>query len=374
MPAESSYRRGRLVALMRRILVGLLAGALACGPGTTMETGDADGTIVARGIGEQIDSLLVASAARGFSGAVLVERHGEIVLRKGYGSTEPGGAYPIRPDTRFFVASVTKGLTGAAILMLRDRGLLSLDQPLTDFFTHVPDELKSANLGLVLTHRAGLGNNYGGTAISERDAAVADIFSYPVEYSPGTDFIYSNDGYSLLAAVVEVVTGEAFETWVTANILEPTGMTSAGFWGHVEDRDPRIFAQKQFSLPDSIRVPNWAYRGADGLAASIMDLHAWANAVRDDSLVDARALLGPHFVLGSGIGVGYGWFVSESPAGTPEQWTRGGETFGHNAVIRWFPDERILVIVQSNAGKFDGQEANRSVSDAVVGLLFLEAG
>lgn len=197
----------------------LLIQAVCCTPepGAAPDEGQ---SAVHGALGRKIDQYVSSAALRGFSGTVLVESEGEVVLRKGYGWTDSTRSFPITPRTLFFIASVTKGLTAAAILQLEEAGQLRLDQRLTEFFDGVPPQLQSATLHQVLIHRSGLGNNYGGSGINDRDAAVADIFSFPVAYAPGTDFIYSNDGYSLLAAVIEVTAKQTFEDYVRKKLLE----------------------------------------------------------------------------------------------------------------------------------------------------------
>lgn len=109
------------------------------------------------------------------------------------------------------------------------------------------------------------------------------------------------------------------------------------------------------------------------MAANLEDLHRWSLALRNGTILSPegrKRLLGPQHTLRSGTGVGYGWFLSPTPAGTVEHWSRGGEDFGHNAVIRWFPSEELLIIVQSNAGVFEGQEANRTISSGILKCVF----
>lgn len=144
----------------------------------------------------------------------------------------------------------------------------------------------------------------------------------------------------------------------------------------VDDLDNSSYCQKTLCLPDSIRSPNWGYRGSGGIASNSYDLYKYVMALRTHKLLDEKRLnmlWKPHLKLGSGIVSGYGWFTSKTSRMTQEIWSRGGKSFGLNAVIRWFLSEEVLIIVQSNAGKLDGkEEANRYISNVVLKIIFSE--
>lgn len=175
---------------------------------------NAQDLIVQSDLGLKIDIYLTLEEEKGFSGTVLIERSDKVILKNGYGFTDSTNTYHITPKTNFFVASITKGFTGISILQLVQNNKLKLNQKLSDFFDNVPKEFSGTTLHQLLIHTSGLGNNYGGTAIKDRNDAVKDIFSYPSEFPSGSDFLYSNDGYSLLAAVVEVDSGSTYEEYV----------------------------------------------------------------------------------------------------------------------------------------------------------------
>jgi hypothetical protein len=106
------------------------------------------------------------------------------------------------------------------------------------------------------------------------------------------------------------------------------------------------------------------------------DLEQWWQALFVDGTVlsaeNVALLVEPHVHLGSGTGIGYGWYVSETPRGTRSVWSRGGADFGHNAVIVDFVDEDTRVFVVTCAGEIDGEEANRVIASELEELLFGE--
>lgn len=276
------------------------------------------------------------------------------------------------PGTLFFIASITKQFTATGILLLEEEGVLELSDSLGMFFPNLTGSAARITLHQLLTHTAGLTQNYVMDGIAARDSAVSAVFtSFP--YEPGHEFNYTNDSYGVLAAVIEVASGQTYESFVTRRLLEPAGMEHTTFWGLADDLDAARFAQKEAERSSAVRSPNWGYRGSVGIWSSVVDLYRWYRFAWRGPLLSesSRGLLfQANLVLPSGTGVGYGTYTSSTPRGTTEIWTRGTEDFGHNAVIRWFPAEDALVIVLSNSGEIEGTPANQLISNEIVDLLF----
>lgn len=172
---------------------------------------------------------------------------GRIVAADHLGQQDAEAHVPVGSRTIYHWASITKTMTGIAILQLRDRGLLSLDDPIV---RHVP-ELATVNnpyrdtdritLRQLMSHSAG----FGGATWRWRDrdwqpfeprswAQLAAMLPYTeVQFRPGTRFSYSNPGIVYLGQVIERLSGEDFETYVDKNILKPLGMHDSYF-----DRTP----------------------------------------------------------------------------------------------------------------------------------------
>lgn len=335
----------------------------------------ADGTRPAdpeEGLARALHDRLQILADSGFTGAVNVSVGDTTVLLNGYGWTDSTRQYPITPATRFYVASVAKSFAGAAVMRCRELGLLALSDSIGRFFQDVEPDRRGITLHQLLTHTAGLGHRFAASGIADRNSAVHAILDGPLEFQPGSDFLYADDGYSLLAAVVEVATGQSYERFVERELFGPAGLTESGFWGEVDDLDRERYAQKLESVPTELRRPNWSRRGGGGIWTTVGDLYAWLQSLRQGRVLAASSvdlLMARHVELSS-TDVGYGWFTSDGDWGT-EIWTRGGESFGHNAVLRWWPDSGVIIVVASNAGHLrDGEEANRVVSTEIAEMVF----
>jgi CubicO group peptidase (beta-lactamase class C family) len=361
--------RGVLGALASSlcILFAFPGGRAGAGQAASCEPGGHVGPLAER-IGAHLDEAV----ARGFSGAVLVERDDEVIHCSVHGWSDSTRVHPVTPRTLFFVASITKQFTAAGILLLEEEGALEVADSIGKFFPALTGSPARITLHQLLTHTAGLTQNYMMDGIAVRDSAVAAVFaSFPP--NPGREFNYTNDSYGILAAVIEVASGQSYESFVTRRLLEPAGMEHTTFWGFADDLDAGRFAQKFAERSTQMRSPNWGYRGSVGIWSSVVDLYRWYRFAWRGSLLSEssrRLLIDRHVTLPSGTGIGYGTYTSTTTRGTTEIWTRGTEDFGHSAAVRWFPSEGVLIIVLSNSGEIDGTYANQLISDEIVELLF----
>ena len=172
-----------------------------------------DGTV--RGeLAERLDDQMKKLEAGGFSGVLLVAKDGGVILAKGYGMADRDKKIRATADTVMCVGSITKQFTGAAILKLETQGKLKVTDPITRYFKGVPDDKKGITLHQLLTHSAGfvaeLGEDYQPIG---RDDFIRLALKSELRSKPGERHRYSNVGYSLLGAIIEIVTGKSYERY-----------------------------------------------------------------------------------------------------------------------------------------------------------------
>jgi CubicO group peptidase (beta-lactamase class C family) len=189
-----------------------------------------------------------------YSGSVLIAYQGRVLLHQGYGWADPQKTHPITPHTRFWIASISKQFTAAAIFRLVEQGRLLLKDPLNHFFPTAAADKKTITLQQLLTHTAGLRQNYAADGLTERQAAIDAILAGPLKSPPGECFGYSNDAYNLLAAIVEISAGDPFETSLQRLVLDPAGLADTGFWG-MEGHNK--VAEIHGEVDEIVRQPNW---------------------------------------------------------------------------------------------------------------------
>jgi CubicO group peptidase (beta-lactamase class C family) len=192
----------------------------------------------------RIDRLLADSYPSSEPGAaVLVSKAGTIILEKGYGLADTARSVPVTPATVFRLASVTKVFAGTAILMLSERGMLSLDDPVRKHLPAFPASRGTITVRHLLSHTSGLADYLDRPDSMEwanheyTVQALIDAFKdRPAAFPPGEQSAYSNSDYVLLGAIAEKVSGLSFAAFAAANLFKPLGMASSscgGTWADI---------------------------------------------------------------------------------------------------------------------------------------------
>src|SRR5262245_183309 len=245
------------------------------------------------GLGEKLDDLMIDFSKEGYSGAALVARDGEIILRKGYGLADRERKIQNTPATLFHVASVGKIFTAAAILQLEMRGKLKTSNFISKYLGQFPQEKSGATIHHLLSHTAGLIPDGAPLRYESRRAFVQSVKDAPLESKPGEKYRYSNAGYVLLAAIVEEVSGLPFETYLQANIFNPAGLTSTGYaWDKRFDNAPVAVGykgDKLESLQPTPRVTDiWGNRGPGNLITTVEDLYKWIKSLHENLVLSEQ--------------------------------------------------------------------------------------
>lgn len=316
--------------------------------------------VVAAGLGQRLDERLSELAARGFSGVVVVARGPVVELAQGYGLADRRAKIPWTPATVFDIGSVTKQFTGAAILRLEVDGKLRVDDTLAEHFPDAPADKRAITIHQLLTHTAGfldvLGEDYDPL---EREDFVQGLFAAPLLTPPGTVHRYSNAGYSLLAVIIERVTGESYETALRRLVLAPAGLRETGYrlpqWpagrvarGYRFGGDWGVPHEKRWAADG----PYWNLRGNGGLLSTAWDLYRWHLAMETDAVLPAEARArwqAPHVPEGprAPSSYGYGWSIMPTPRRTRMIW-HDGSNGAFFADYRHYVDEGFFVLTATN--------------------------
>jgi CubicO group peptidase (beta-lactamase class C family) len=181
------------------------------------------------------------------SGAVtVVARRGEIVALDAVGESDIASHRKMRADDLFWIASMTKPMTTVAVMMLKDQGKLSVDDPgekyLPEFKSQWMIAQKSATemtlarpsravlIRDLLTHTSGLGDLPAPRANCSLAELVMAYSQQPLKFSPGSKWEYCNSGINTLGRIVEVVSGKPFATFLQERLFDPLDMEDTTFW------------------------------------------------------------------------------------------------------------------------------------------------
>jgi CubicO group peptidase (beta-lactamase class C family) len=309
--------------------------------------------------------------------AVAVARDGRVVHQNGYGMANLETGTPITPASVFHLASLSKQFTAAAILLLARDGRLSLDDDVRKHLPEIPDYGHRITIRHLLTHTSGLRDQWDLLAmargrfeenrITESDVLEIVARQRALNYVPGTEFLYSNTGYTLAGTIVRRVSGRSLRDFAEERIFRPLGMTQTQF----QDDYTRVIPGRAAGYARRptgrwhVSLPNYDTYGATSLFSDVGDLLRWqANLARptvgDSSLVREMMAL-PTLANGDTSGYGLG-LVTERYRGTPMV-GHGGADAGYRTWLGRFPEHQLDVVVLCNAASSNPTALARSVAD-----------
>jgi CubicO group peptidase (beta-lactamase class C family) len=200
-----------------------------------------------------VDQSFTEYVKEGFSGVILLARHGKMIMHKAYSKDAV-----LTPENAFWIGSLSKTFTAVAILKLQEQGRLSVDEPITKYFADVPQDKQKITVGQLLTHTSGLPIKYAADRIADRNMAIHALLATPLVHAPGEKFQYSNDGFNLLAIIIEIASGQGYENYLRDQLLVPSGMKQSGFWGRPITPPEAALAPELQKPMGLVAAPNWA--------------------------------------------------------------------------------------------------------------------
>jgi len=319
------------------------------------------------------------------SGSILVSERGRVVYSGNFGYADLSRKRPIRPDSAFELASVTKPMTAVAIAMLEERGKLSYDDALSKYFPELP--YPGVTIRHLLTHTSGLPDpeqlfrdDWPSTRIANNADVVMRLalLKPPRHFAPGERWRYNTTSYALLGRIVELVSGVSYGAFIRDTMLQPLGMRDSLVFDRFRESPPANLAfgylpsaiwSDEFVLPETLPrygyiVPFGSTVGAKGIYSSARDLVRWVDALNEGKLASraslekiytpARLADGSTPSAGGGAGndvpsrYGMGWFVEQGPDGRTVRHT--GDWPGYITCLVHNVDKDQTIVVLSNMG------------------------
>ena len=344
---------------MRKIAISLLVGFLFIG-------------CQAQSVEQKIDELLTAySSQNKLNGSVLVAQKGKIIYQKGFGYRNAEQKIPNDVNSIFQIGSITKQITAAVIMQLQQEGKLSVKDKLSKYFTGFAngDKITIENL---LTHTSGIHNYTDDTVVMKSNLAkhytqqeMLKLFAgYSPDFEPGTEWRYSNSGYSILGYIIEKVEKKPYEKVVRERIFQPLSMTKSGFdFTNLSslDKTKGYFTLNPNATPAPIMDSTIAY-SAGAIYTTLGDLFKWERAISTNKLLKPESwkiIFTPYknkYGYGWGIDSLYGKLLTTHSGGIP----------GYSSNILRFPQDEIVVIVFDNTSS----NAVTVISKNVAAILF----
>jgi CubicO group peptidase (beta-lactamase class C family) len=313
----------------------------------------------------QIDQLFLTISDQTPGVAMAVLKDGKEVYKKAFGMANLEYNIPLKPTSVFHVVSVTKQFTTLAILLLEAEGKLSIDDEVHTYIPELPDYGYHITLKQLASHTSGIKGDvtmwstafWPGRNINKDVLLNLVLAQKELNFKPGDELSYSNGGYTLLAEVIERVSGQDFDQFIKDRILKPLDMQQSNIITNAETIIPgRAVGYKE--RPGGFGQMNgWVeFEGSAGLHTSVNDLIKYCTNF-DDPKVGSRAIFEKmdtpvNLNDGSSTENGLGQFIKTYRGRSIIE--HGGMWDGIRTVIVRVPDEDLCIIMLSNyPDKFD---------------------
>jgi CubicO group peptidase (beta-lactamase class C family) len=365
------------------------------------------------GIGTAIEDVMSKNEIAGAVTAVVSKDR--VLHLEASGWADVAAKRAMTPDALFWIASMTKPVTGAAVLMLQDEGKLSVTDPVAKYLPEFAGlrtpSGKPANLTItqILTHTSGLGEATGPAARQAR--TLADLvplwLAAPMQYEPGERWKYTQSGINAGARIVEVVSGMTFDAFVQKRLFDPLGMTSTTFYPTDDQRRRLATAYAKNKETGALEpVPpregygdrNRPPQGNGGLFSTAPDYVRFCRMLLSGGTLEGRRYLSPQAMtlltspqtgtLPTGFfqtdtygnrGANYGWGITTSILRTPHDGVASmlsPGTFGHGGAWgtqAWIDPVKgvayVLMIQRANLPNSDASDIRRAFQDAAARAL-----
>lgn len=288
-----------------------------------------------------------------FMGSALVAKGDHVLFDKAYGSADLEWNVPNTTDAKFRLGSVTKQFTATAILLLEERGKLSVKDPVSKYMSDAPASWAKVTIFHLLTHTSGIPSFTGFPDYRKIEpfattpaALVASFRDKPLDFEPGTQWKYDNSGYVLLTYLIEKISGESYENFIRENIFKPVGMTNSGY-----DSNSAIilhrasgYSRGPHGLENAGYINMTVPQGAGALYSTTGDLLKWERALFGGKVLKPSSL----DKMTTPFKDNYAFGLMIDTAGGHKRIHHGGGIEGFNTELAYYPDDKLTVIVLAN--------------------------
>ena len=311
--------------------------------------------------------------------AVGALRNGEFVFRGAYGMANLDHAVPLTPDSIFRMASVSKQFTVAAVLVAEEQGLLSLEDPLRKHFPDLPGWADPVRIRHLVHHTSGIRDylvvmslrGFGDDAhYTDADVLAALRQLERLNFDPGTEYLYSNSGYWLLAELIPRVSGQTLRQFATEHLLGPVGMENSHFHDRYRELVPGRATGYRLR-PEAegggfeVDATTLEMVGDGGLMTSVNELAHWERMFLDPAAFGPELvgrLLEPGRFRDGSVQDYAGGLVLGAYRGLPTV-SHGGSWVGFRTYALRFPEQAFAVFVLCNSASADPGALSRRVAD-----------
>lgn len=317
---------------------------------------------VAAGRADDVDSYVKSAMQQQHipGMAVAVVRNGAVIKAEGYGLADLEHEVPVRPNTVFKIASVSKQFIATGIMLLVQDGKIALNDPVRKYFPDAPETWQPITLRHLLTHTSGIvreGPGFDPRKIQPDIDVIRTAYALPLRFKPGEKWEYCNVGYFALADIIRQISGQSFGDFLKERVFAPVEMRATRVTTASDIVPNRArgysWARDRFQI-----VEDWpALRPSGAFLSTILDLAKWEAALLTPRILteESKAGMWTPVALSDGKAhpYGFGWQLDDWPAdskvptGVP-MIRHGGSLPGFRAGYARWPKQGLAVVVLTN--------------------------
>lgn len=316
--------------------------------------------------------------------AVIAIKNGEIIFADGYGYANLEYDVPISTETVFYIGSVGKQFTSFAIVLLAERGKLSLDDDIRKHLPELNDFGSTVTIRNLIHQTSGMRDYFGllthsgtrsGDLVTQEHILDVIYGQRELNFEPGSKYLYSNSNYALLATIVERVSGESFGDWMDTNVFDPLGMENTRVGDDHEEIIKHRAASYALAANGEYATQVFPYSGygAGGIYSSADDLVLWLRNFESPVVgsTASHAQMVERGVLTTGDTLNYAFGLSISNYKGLRRVGHGGALAGYRSYVGRFPDQNFGIIVLSNLATSGPQGLAMEITDAYLSDQFI---
>jgi CubicO group peptidase (beta-lactamase class C family) len=319
--------------------------------------------------------------------AVAVAQNGEIIYQKGFGVSDIITKQPVTPDTIFGIASITKSFTAMVIMQLAKQGMLSVNDPVTNYLPEFKvrgrEDLNSIKIHHLLTHTTGLPPMKRREELNKFDEHLEYLATeqYELLGKPGEYFSYCNDTFLLLGAIIERLTGRLFRRYVTEQVLTPLNMNRSTFSLEEVSKFHNVSVPYEWNMETKkLECCSWPalgnYEVGGGIRSTVIDLLKYGhrfvgNRSSNDTPIlnkeDLREMWNSVHRVGRNSFYGYGLKMTPHYSNLTLV-EHGGSQPGVSSHFGFVPEKQLVAAVLTNGSAVSVSEIWLAAINTALGL------
>lgn len=321
---------------------------------------------------EEIDSILTSKYENGkLNGNVLVVHKGKEILKKSYGYADADKSQKLNENFRFNIGSVYKEFPAVAIMQLKEKGALTLQDKLSEYITDLPKWSDSISIIQLLQYSGGLPKIKWDLHFSEGKMVTNEIIYddlkavKQLEFAPGTDYLYSNYSPILLIKIVEKITGQDFRKYAKENLFDPYGLDQSIISDQFPYKDKTLMAipfNENYEVDSyKISIPTVLF------SSTVNDMYKWFKHLDSYDIISKESvkILSQEAKIGDNIQAPLGRFDWDN--GLAVEHLHHGSSASYECVVRRFKQKDLTIVILTNQKHGNVNEISQEILELFEG-------